>query len=342
MKQRWKGVIAGVLLSLPVWVQSATTPESADKVTFDQWLIDFKAEARQRGFSEDLLKRAFEGVSLDEKVLKLDNQQYSGSVSLQGYINSKVNRHRIDKGRRLIRTHRATLDQVAREYGVQARFIVAFWGIETNFGGYTGYNDVFRSLATLAYHPRRADYFRQELMAALTILNEGHIEREQFKGSWAGAIGQSQFMPTNFLKYAQDFDRDGKKDIWRSEADVFAAIANYLRENGWSDDQTWGRKVLVPASLRSNFETLLPGTAVADCRALTRHTSSRNLSEWQSLGVRTVTNSTLPTRELNASLIIPEEGGPGYLVYDNFKGILKYNCSNYYALSVAKLSDYYQ
>lgn len=275
-------------------------------------------------------------------MLKLDDQQYSGSVSLQRYINSKVNKHRIEKGRHLMRAHRATLDKVARQYGVQARFIVAFWGIETNFGGYTGYNDVFRSLSTLAYHPRRGDYFRDELFAALKILDEGHIDRQGFKGSWAGAIGQSQFMPTNFLKYAQDFDHDGKKDIWHSEADVFASIANYLRENGWSDDHTWGRKVLVPTSLRSNFEALLPTTDGADCRALTRHTPPRNLSEWQSMGVRTVTNATLPARKLNASLIIPEEGGPGYLVYDNFKGILKYNCSNYYALSVAKLSDYYQ
>jgi membrane-bound lytic murein transglycosylase B len=334
------GLLCSLLLAVPVLAM--TTHDKQGPEPFERWLEGFLQEAREQGITEQTLNRAFAGVNVNQKVLALDNQQSSGTVSLQGYINGKVNKYRIDKGRKMMTQHRDALARVERRYDVQSRFIVAFWGIETNFGGYTGNHDVIRSLATLAYHPRRGDYFRQELLAALNILQEGHIERDKFLGSWAGAVGQSQFMPTNFIRFAQDFDQDGKKDIWRSEPDVFASIANYLRENGWSNDHTWGRKVLVPKALRSNFETLLPDPAQPGCRALTRHTAPRSLRDWQTMGVRADNNSSLPARDLNASLIIPESGGPGYLVYDNFKGILKYNCSNYYALSVAKLSDHYQ
>ena len=339
---RWGSLgVVGLLLGWSLAVSAVVSGESVQTPSFQQWLEGFRQEARTAGISQETLDSAFSGVTLNPLVLDLDQQQYSGTVSLNGYINGKVTRYRIDKGRKMMQQHREVLGRVEREYGVQARFIVAFWGIETNFGGYTGKHDVIRSLASLAFHPRRGDYFRQELLAALHILQEGHVERDRFLGSWAGALGQSQFMPTNFVRFAQDFDRDGRKDIWRSEADVFASIANYLRENGWSDDHTWGRKVIVPVALRKEFDKLLPAEPQT-CRALTRHTAPRSLSDWQRLGVRTANNGSLPVRDLSASLIIPESGGPGYLVYDNFKGILKYNCSNYYALSVAKLSDHYQ
>lgn len=308
---------------------------------FDNWLDTVRDEARLRGVADSTLAVAFDNVSLNQKVLDLDNRQFSGSVSLNGYLNRKVNSYRIRKGQQMMREHRELLKKVEDEYAVQARFIVAFWGIETNFGSYTGNHDVIRSLATLAYNPRRGDYFREELMAALQILQDGHVQREEFKGSWAGAMGQSQFMPSNFIKFARDYNHDGRKDIWGSEEDVFASIANYLREHGWRDDHTWGRKVSLPSAVRQNYENLLPDEAQR-CRALTRHTRTRSLRDWESMGVRTSAGGMLPGRDLQAALVIPEKNGQAYLVYDNFKGILSYNCSNYYALSVAKLSDYYR
>lgn len=338
-----KSWLCAVFLAMMGTLAIADEPLIGDmpNVPFDEWLEGFRSEALERGVHEDVLDAAFANVTLNAKVLELDNRQYSGSVSLQGYLNRKVNDYRVRKGREMMSRHRATLKKVEREFGVQPRFVVAFWGIETNFGSYTGNHDVIQSLATLAYNPRRAEYFREELMSALLILQEGHINREQFKGSWAGAMGQSQFMPSNFIKFARDFNRDGRKDIWGDESDVFASIANYLREHGWSDDHTWGRRVLIPDALRASYEQLLP-EQTSGCRAEGRHTGTQGLRDWEALGVRTSWDAPLPKRNLDASLVIPEENGPAYLVYDNFKGILKYNCSNYYALSVAKLSDYYR
>ncbi len=231
----------------------------------------------------------------------------------------------VEEGRRVYGEHRALLERVGEKFGVQPRFIVALWGVETRFGAYTGGFPVVAALATLAFDGRRSAYFRGELLDALTILDQGHIGVGEMMGSWAGAMGQSQFMPSSFLRFAIDFDGDERRDIWTTKADVFASAANYLAQSGWRDDQTWGRKVLLPAG----FDVTL-----ADFKVVKR------LSEWQRLGVRRADGGDLPKRDLESSLVLPGgEGGPAYVIYDNYRTILKWNRSNYFAVSVGHLAD---
>ncbi len=203
--------------------------------------------------------------------------------------------------------------------------------METSFGKYLGSFNVPQSLATLAFDGRRSDYFRGELLNALTILEQGHIAPEDMKGSWAGAMGQSQFMPSSFLNYAVDWDGDGRRDIWASKADVFASSANYLAKAGWRDDITWGREVKLPSGLQVKGKNAM---ALADAK------TQMQLAEWASAGVRSVDGSALPTRALQARLVMPSgDEGRAFLVYSNFDSILRWNRSNYYALAIGLLSD---
>ena len=217
------------------------------------------------------------------------------------------------------------LNRIGAQYGVQPRFIVALWGIETDFGRNTGGFGVITALATLAHDGRRSEYFRGELLNALKIIDAGHIAAGDMKGSWAGAMGQSQFMPSSFLSYAVDQNGDGRRDIWTTQEDVFASIANYLASVGWKDDQTWGRAVRLPQSFNQSLvglETVKP------------------IGAWQSIGVRRPNGTDLPTRQLSASIIQPDGAGTrAYMVYDNFRTTLKWNRSTYFALAVGRLSD---
>jgi membrane-bound lytic murein transglycosylase B len=218
------------------------------------------------------------------------------------------------------------LKRVERQYGVQRRFIVALWGIETNYGEHTGSFPVIHSLVTLAYDGRRSTYFRKELLNALHILDNGHLSLEEMKGSWAGAMGQCQFMPSSFNRYGIDADGDSRIDIWKSIPDVFASTANYLDQAGWKDDQTWGRPVRLPEI----FDYSLAGLE-----------TRLSLSRWQVLGVRRINGRSLPKRkDLTASLIIPDgSDGPAYLVYDNFRNLLAWNRSEAFAVAVGTLAD---
>jgi len=214
---------------------------------------------------------------------------------------------------------------------VQKRYIVTFWGVETNFGQYLGSFNVPHALATLAHDGRRSAYFRKELLNALKILEEGHIAPDQMKGSWAGAMGQSQFMPSSFLSYAVDWDGDGKRDIWGTKPDVFASTAYYLAKAGWRDDITWGRKVKLPAGFSMNGKS---AEALADRKTRVK------LPAWSKAGVLSIDGSALPARDLTARLVLPAGAdGPAFLVYSNFDSILDWNRSNYYALAIGHLSD---
>ena len=222
--------------------------------------------------------------------------------------------------------HADILDEVSKTYGVQKRYIVALWGIETNFGSHTGGFEVISALATLAYDGRRSAYFRKELLSALQILNEGHISVENMKGSWAGAMGQSQFMPSSFISYAEDYNKDGRRDIWTTREDVFASIANYLSSVGWRDDITWGREVIVPASV--------------DGAALSKAKTQKSMAQWKALGLTSLGGEPLPERNLSSRLVVPADGGGrAFLAYSNYDNILKWNRSNYFAIAVGTLSD---
>jgi len=237
-----------------------------------------------------------------------------------------INEARVAQGRRLYKKHRTLLDKTAKEYGVSAPYIVSLWGIETSYGNNTGGFGVVPALATLAYDGRRSTFFRKELMNAVKILDQGHISHERMRGSWAGAMGQNQFMPSSFFAFAVDGNSDGKRDIWTSLPDVFASTANYLSKSGWVEDERWGREVRLP----KNFSKKDIGLKV-----------KRSLQAWKSLGVKLPGGKDIPViAGMKASIVTPDGiGGPAFLVYDNYRVIMKWNKSTYFATSVGILAD---
>ena len=327
-------VLAAVLIQLipqstlvvrPARAHQTAPPASADYPDFTAWLVDLRTEALAKGIGPAIFDTAFDGVAPIPRIIELDRKQPEVTQTFEEYMARRITAKLAAEGRRVYGENRELLKRVAEKFGVQPRFIVALWGVETRFGTYTGGFPVVAALATLAFDGRRSAYFRGELLDALTILEQGHISPGDMMGSWAGAMGQSQFMPSSFLRYAVDFDGDKRRDIWTTKADVFASAANYLAKSGWRDDQTWGRAVTLPAGF---------DMALADLKLVKR------LSEWQRLGVRRADGGDLPRRDLEASLVLPGgEAGPAYVIYDNYRTILKWNRSNYFAVSVGHLAD---
>ena len=305
--------------------EAAQTVEAFDRVDFDRWLADFRKEARAEGISKATLDRAFADVTPIAKVLEYDRSQPEFTRSFWNYLDRAISQERVERGRKLLRQHADLLSDIRADYGVQPRYLVAFWGLETNFGDYTGGFPVIGALTTLAYDPRRSEFFRAELMYALKILDGGHIPLSRMLGSWAGAMGQSQFMPSTFARYAVDRDGDGRKDIWGSLPDMFASAANYLSQIGWDDSETWGREVRLP----DGFDFELVGLE-----------TRKHISEWQDLGVRRANGNDLPIADIEGSIIVPAgASGPAFLVYGNYRAILTWNRSHSYALAVGHLSD---
>ncbi len=293
--------------------------------SFAEWLAELRAEALAKGIRAETLDRALDGLQPIDRVIALDRRQPEVTQTFEEYMAHRVTPSLVAEGKAALRKHRALLAAVRDRYGVQPRFIVALWGLETRYGKYGGSFPVIAALATLAYDARRPAYFRKELLQALKILDEGHIAPEAMRGSWAGAMGQNQFMPSSYLRFAVDFDGDGRRDIWTTLADVFASAANYLARSGWRGDQTWGRAVRLP----EGFDDAFIG-----------HQVRKRLSAWQRLGVRRADGSDLPKRDLLASVIRPGgAGGPAYVVYNNYRVILKWNRSDYFGLSVGRLAD---
>ena len=320
------GKIAAVL-TVVLFFSLTTQPGNAAQAPFAEWLEGLRSEALERGIRAETLDAALAGVEPIPRVIELDRRQPEFTLTFQQYRDRVVPRTRIEMGRKLLAEHHELLSEIGKKYKVQPRFVVALWGIETDFGRITGGFPVVASLATLAHDGRRSDYFRRELFNALQILDEGHISPEKMQGSWAGAMGQSQFMPSSFINFAVDYDGDGRRDIWNTTADVFASAANYLAKSGWRDDQTWGRAVRLPAGFDRNLTGL-------DTR--------KTIGAWQALGVRQFDGGDLPARQLKASIIIPDaDNSPetAFMVYENFRTTLKWNRSNYFALAVGLLSD---
>lgn len=315
-------------------------PDAGNK-DFPAWLEGLRAEALSRGISRDTVAVALEGLQPVPRILELDQRQPEFTLTLRQYLDRAVSDARIKQGRARYAENRALLEEVGRKFGVQPRFIVALWGIETNFGQNQGGFPVVQALATLAFDGRRSAYFRGELFNALKILDEDHIKPAAMVGSWAGAMGQSQFMPSSFLTFAVDYDGDGRRDIWGTRADVFASAANYLKKSGWRDDQTWGREVRLPANFGATLKQVMPAEPPAGCRAQRFISERKPLREWQKLGVRRTDGGDLPQRgDILASLAVPEgEQGPALLVYENFRTTLKWNCSILFATAVGTLAD---
>ena len=294
---------------------------------FDSWLAAVRQEAIGRGIRRETVERALTGLQPLPEVIKQDRTQREFTLTFTRYMRGAVTEARVEKARRLLAENRTLLEKVAEEYGVQPRFLVSFWALESNFGEHTGGYQVIAALATLAHEGRRHDFFRAQLFDALKILDEGHIGVAEMTGSWAGAMGQLQFIPSTFVNFAVDYDGDGQRDIWRSLPDIFASAANYLSQEGWRGDRTWGRQVALPP----DFDYSLASLSV-----------KYPLSEWATTyGLRDVDGGPLPVVEgMEAALVLPAGyRGPAFLVYENFETILIWNRSILYAVSVGHLAD---
>ena len=304
---------------------NAANKSAQPKQSVAAWKAGVKQEAVANGISGRLVDTALHGFKPSPKIIRLDRKQPEGTLSFAQYMERVVPASRINQGRKMYAKHKNLLDRIGAQFGVQPRFIVALWGIETNYGGNTGGFKLIPALATLAYDGRRAEFFRDEMMKALKIVDAGHIGLADFKGSWAGAMGQSQFMPSSFLAYAIDYNGDGRKDIWKTQSDVFASIANYLHSAGWTSDETWGRVVKLP----KGFNTKLASREI-----------KQPISYWSKLGVRNADGSALPNRDIQASIVYPgKEGAESYMTYSNYDKIMKWNRSTYFATAVGTLAD---
>jgi membrane-bound lytic murein transglycosylase B len=323
--------------SIPAASHQDTAPQGGDSPqSFTEWLTALRDEARARGFGDEILSRTIDGLEPLPRVIRNDRSQAELTPGFSRYLATRLTPLMVRRGREQARTHRTLLAQVESTFDVQRRFLLAIWGVESRYGRATGRTPVFRALATLAWEPRRSAFFRGELFNALTMVSRGHVEPSAMTGSWAGAMGQTQFMPSSYLQFAVDVDGDGRRDIWRSTADALGSIASYLKGYGWNGSQTWGREVRVPAPARPGIEASVP-RRTEGCYAIRNMTVRVPLDDWRRHGVTLADGSPLPGSDIPAGLV--NVGERDFLVYPNYDAILGYNCAHYYALTVALLSD---
>lgn len=311
-----------VISSAPV--PGTDTPLVQPTQSFSEWQADFRAQALKAGINPLVFDNAFAGITPDMSVIKADRSQPEFSRPVWEYLDGALSPLRVRNGQRLLEQNAELLGRIEQRYGVDRQALVSVWGMESNFGSFQGNKSVIRSLATLAYEGRRPEFAQSQLIAALKIIQEGDISPEKMLGSWAGAMGQTQFIPTTYETHAVDFDGDGRRDIWNSSADALASTAHYLQSSGWKQGQPWGFEVTLPAG----FDYALADGAI-----------KKSVAEWQTLGVK-VPASAAGSEQLSAALLLPAGyRGPAFLVLDNFRAILRYNNSSSYALAVGLLSQ---
>jgi membrane-bound lytic murein transglycosylase B len=303
---------------------------------FTEFVASIKQQALASGISEATVAAALDGLEPNEVVVERDRSQPEVVLTIEQYVQRQLTRQFVRTAAEKYKEQRETLHTIEKKYGVPSNVLVAVWGMESNFGRFTGTRPTIQALATLAWEGRRRALFTTELINALQILDKGYIELDRMKGSWAGAMGQTQFMPSSYLAHAEDFDGDGRRDIWNTLPDVFASIANYMVAYGWKSEQTWGREVKVPKGGSTRLAARV-GFRQTGCRAERELTVAIPLAKWQSLGVRTTAGKALPKVDRNASLL--RAGSKSYLVYGNYDALLGYNCAHSYALAVGLLSD---
>ena len=315
----------------------ATTTTADTRPSFSEWLAGVRSEALTIGIRQEIVDEALSNI--DEPmpvILERDRAQAETVFSLETYVSRRLTPKFLKLAREKYDGQRALLDEVGAKYGVPPRIIAAIWGVESNFGRFSGVRPTITALATLAWDPRRATFFRGELFKALEILNRGDIEFASMRGSWAGAMGQVQFMPSSYLLFAEDYDGDGKRDIWSTPADVFASIGNYLKGRGWRAGETWGREVnITPEAARTivNDVERRNGT----CQATRNMTVALPAKRWKELGVRSLSGKALPDDLPDAALVSGTK--QHYLVFSSYDALLDYNCSHSYAITVGLLSD---
>ncbi|WP_447745446.1 lytic murein transglycosylase [Pseudomonas nicosulfuronedens] len=293
--------------------------------SFAQWRDGFRTQALTAGISAQTFDQAFQGIEPDDSVVTADRSQPEFSRPVWQYLESAVSPARVRNGHDRTLENAEVLQRIETTYGVDREAVVAIWGMESNFGQQMGSKSVIRSLATLAYEGRRPDFGRNQLIAALQIVQHGDVPASNMIGSWAGAMGQTQFIPTTYNQYAVDFDGDGRRDIWGSSPDALASTANYLKTSGWQRGQTWGFEVRLP----QGFDYSLAEMSIR-----------KPMAEWLHLGVRPASGTLPSDPQASVSLVLPAGyRGPAFLVTDNFRAILKYNNSTSYALAVGLLAD---
>lgn len=303
---------------------AAAAPPATVSPPFSLWLEGVRKEAMAAGISGDFFDSALAGVRPIKRVIELDRSQPEFMLTFWKYLDNAINPERVRRGRAVMAKHREQLRKTARRYGVPPRFVAAFWGLESNYGKHTGVFPVLGAVATLAHDKRRGRFFRGQLLAALTIMNRGDVDI-RVKGSWAGAMGNFQFIPATYRDFAVDADGDGRRDLWNSFPDMFASAANYLSRSGWRPGWTWGREVQLPKGFRL-------GLAGLNIR--------KPLAQWRALGVKRIGGGGLPGGNAEASVILPAgHGGPAFLVYKNFRAILTWNRSILYAIAIGHLAD---
>lgn len=311
--------------SSPILASGKSTLEQETlSQTFEEWKQAFKSIALQNGIHSNTYNNTLGSITSDPEILKLDSSQPEFTRNIWDYLDNAISKSRLRNGNKLLKRHKSLFERIEVEYGVQRETIVAIWAMESDFGRNYGSKSVVRSLATLAHDGKRAEFAQTELLNALSIIQNHNIKSKNLVGSWAGAMGQAQFMPSSYLKYAVDYDGDGKIDLWKSLPDVFASIANFLSESGWRKGEDWGVEVRLP----KDFDWKL-NTSAYELRFL----------QWKQLGVNSINARAFPYIQRLASLFIPAgRYGPVFLVTHNFHTIKRYNNSSSYALGVAQLS----
>lgn len=331
------GAVLFALAALPAAAQpsavrmSAPVPDAQDRTpAFTAWLDAFKAEARAQGISQRTLDAAFANVDLNQRVIELNENQPEFSRAIWDYLDSAVSSDRVSKGRTMLRKYRKSLGRAERKHGVPASIITAIWSLESNFGQNLGGFNVIEALATLGFEGRRASFGREQLLAALKIIENGDISAARMIGSWAGAMGQTQFIPTVFLQYAEDGNGDGKRNLWDTRADVFVSTANYLEQKGWVEDAPCYDEVRLPATF--DYAQADVGT-------------EKPVREWSDMGVTLWDGRSLARRpghdaSAQAAILLPAgHKGPAFIAYPNFKVVLAYNNAISYALAICQLSN---
>jgi membrane-bound lytic murein transglycosylase B len=318
-----RSLLAAPLIAVPI--ASFGVPACAAESDFTAFLYEVRRAAAARGIRPATIDAALRYAEYLPHVIELDHHQPEQVLTFAQYLQKTVTPEREESARQQLFDNRALLDAIWRRYYVEPRFIVALWGMESDFGAVTGNYMVISSLATLGFDGRRGPYFRGELISALRIIDEGNVAAGDMTGSWAGAMGQCQFMPSTFLGYAVDYSGDGRRNIWTNRADVLASIANFIAHLGWRGGENWGEAVVLPPGFDPRFTGL-------DVR--------RPTLEWSRMGVRSAAARPLPASDIEASLVIPDgAGGPALLIYDNFRTIMRWNKSTYFAAAVGYLAD---
>ena len=328
--------------SLSLGAKDCAKPIMPTSDQWNKWLNDVKIEAISLGISKNTVDNELTNIEPQTKIIMRDRCQPESTITLEEYLYYRVDKARIIAGRNMLKDYKNDLNFIGKHFGIQPRFIVAILGMESYYGRNQGKNRIIDAVTTLAFDRRRSSFYRKQLFAALKIIDQGLVKSKSLKGSWGGAIGMTQMIPTTFLDSGYDWDGNGV-DIWNSYEDAFASTANYLtsiNNNPWLKNSTWGREVIPPKNIDSFYKDLKQDNPKG-CGAVKSRSVSKKLSEWSDMGFLTIDGSSLPKRnDLVARLIAPDgTSGRMFIVYPNYKNILYYNCSSYYAISVGLLSD---